>query len=237
MKRVLLWILGVVCVLGLSVTGLFFYYTLNQPNAEFWESSIAAFEEEDAAAPPPEGTVIFIGSSSIRFWGSLAEDFAPLTVLNRGFGGSHLPHVTHFAPRVVIPHKPAAVVVYAGDNDFGGWEPKSPEQVFLDFKKMMSLFRAELPGTPIYYLSIKASQLRWESWPKISKANALIEAYAQEDDQLTFIDVSSGMIGENGEPRPEVFWYDGLHLSDRGYAEWAAIVKPILMKDLGKLSE
>ncbi|MCE7999977.1 MAG: hypothetical protein HEP70_14040 [Rhodobiaceae bacterium] len=237
MKRFFLTIGGVICVLGLSVAGLFFYYTLNQPKAAFWESSIAAFEEEDALAPPLEGTIIFIGSSSIRFWETLAEDFAPLTVLNRGFGGSHLPHVAHFAPRVVVPHEPAAVVVYAGDNDFGGWEPKSAEQVFTDLKGMMSFFEAELPSTPIYYLSIKPSELRWESWPKISKANVLIESFAAENDQLTYIDVSSGMIGENGKPRSELFWYDGLHLSERGYEEWTAIVRPILLNDLGGLSE
>jgi len=237
MKRVLLGVLGVVCVLGLSATAFFFYYTVNQPKAVFWETSIASFEEEDAATPPSEGTVIFIGSSSIRFWKTLARDFAPLPVLNRGFGGSHLSHVTHFAPRVVIPHKPAAVVVYAGDNDFGGWEPKSSEEVFSDFKKMMSLFGKELQGTPVYYLSIKPSRLRWESWPKIEKANALIRALAEKDDQLTYIDVSSRMIGEDGEPRSDLFWYDGLHLSERGYEEWTAIVRPILMNDLGTLSE
>ncbi len=237
MKRVLLGIAGTLCVLVLSATAYFFYFTINQAKAAFWEPAISEFEEQDADAPPPEGSIIFIGSSSIRFWKSLEEDFAPLPVLNRGFGGSNLSHVTHFAPRVVMPHEPAAVIVYAGDNDFGGWEPKSADQVFSDFKAMMALFEEELGQTRIYYLSIKPSRLRWESWPKIAKANALIAEFAQKNDQLAYIDVASGMIGEDGEPRSELFWYDGLHLSELGYAEWTAILRPILLKEFGSLSQ
>src|SRR4026208_83224 len=51
------------------------------------EADIHAFEAEDMAAPPPKGGIIFTGSSSIRMWTSLKEDFPGLPVLNRGFGG------------------------------------------------------------------------------------------------------------------------------------------------------
>jgi hypothetical protein len=46
------------------------------------------------ADPPPKGGIIFTGSSSIRMWTSLKEDFPGLPVLNRGFGGSMIPEVT-----------------------------------------------------------------------------------------------------------------------------------------------
>ncbi len=53
-----------------------------------WEPAIKAFETADIAAPPPSGGIVFIGSSSIRLWTSLATDFPGMPVLNRGFGGS-----------------------------------------------------------------------------------------------------------------------------------------------------
>ena len=39
-----------------------------------FESEIAAFEKADRLNPPPQGRIIFIGSSSIRLWSTLAED-------------------------------------------------------------------------------------------------------------------------------------------------------------------
>jgi hypothetical protein len=41
-----------------------------------FEADIHAFEVEDMADPPPKGGIIFTGSSSIRMWTSLKEDFA-----------------------------------------------------------------------------------------------------------------------------------------------------------------
>jgi hypothetical protein len=34
--------------------------------------------------------VLFVGSSSIRFWKSLPKDFPKYHVINRGFGGSQI---------------------------------------------------------------------------------------------------------------------------------------------------
>src|SRR5688572_5486143 len=71
-----------------------------------WEKDIAAFEAMDRTNPPPKGAVLFVGSSSIRFWTNIARDFPNLKVISRGFGGSHLSDVTHFADRIIIPYQP-----------------------------------------------------------------------------------------------------------------------------------
>ena len=70
----------------------------------FFESDILDFEAADRASPPEPGAIVFVGSSSIRLWTSLAEDFAPLPVLNRGFGGAHMDHVLHYYDRVIAPY-------------------------------------------------------------------------------------------------------------------------------------
>ena len=51
-----------------------------------WEPEIAAFERADRESPPPRDAILFVGSSSIRFWDDLAEDMEPLVVIRRGFG-------------------------------------------------------------------------------------------------------------------------------------------------------
>src|SRR5262245_10261958 len=59
-----------------------------QPAGNKFEKEIVAFEEADKKSPPPQGAIVFIGSSGIRLWKTLAEDFPDHKVINRGFGGS-----------------------------------------------------------------------------------------------------------------------------------------------------
>ena len=61
-----------------------------QVSSADWEQDMQRFEAVDAKTPPPRDAVLFIGSSSIRFWDTLAADFPGVTVINRGCGGSEI---------------------------------------------------------------------------------------------------------------------------------------------------
>src|SRR5438552_18868707 len=104
-------------------------------HAGFWKWQISALEKEDRRHPPQPGTIVFTGSSTMRYWKTLDRDMAPIPVINRGFGGAHIAHVNEYFERIVIPYKPRAVVLYAGGNDLGWPSRKSPETVFEDFKR------------------------------------------------------------------------------------------------------
>jgi lysophospholipase L1-like esterase len=173
---------------------------------------------------------VFTGSSSILLWETLAEDMAPMAVLNRGFGGSVIAHVTHFADRIVLPYEPSAIVLYAGDNDiaFG----LSSDCTFRDFEAFVGHIHAAAPNTPIYYVSIKPSPARWALWEDMQRANQLIEARSKTDPTLHFIDISEAMLDEQGEPIEELF-DDGLHMTPAGYQLWTSIIRPRLAADLG----
>jgi len=71
--------------------------TLATHDSSRWEKDIRAFEASDATNRPPAGCILFVGSSSIRLWKSLAADFPGLPVVNRGFGGSQLADAVNFA--------------------------------------------------------------------------------------------------------------------------------------------
>ena len=201
--------------------------------AEFWESAIADFEEQDRESPPEPGAILFTGSSSIRMWGSLAEDMTPLRVLNRGFGGSHIDHVSHYASRIVTPYRPRAIVLYAGDNDLSKGTGKTPESVLADFRHFVGFVHGALPGTPVYFVAIKPSLSRWDRWPAMRDANQRIAAWAKETEGVEYLDVATPMLGPDGEPRSELFVIDGLHLSDEGYEVWTEVVRPVLMGRFG----
>jgi len=192
-----------------------------------WEGAIEAFEKRDAVNPPEPGAILFVGSSSIRFW-KTDEAFGNLDVINRGFGGSQTSDVVHYMDRIVLPYAPRQIVLYAGDNDIAAG--KSPRQVFADTKGFCERVHDTLPDTEILYIAIKPSILRWNLVDKMREANALIREYAQADDRIVFVDVDPVMLDEHGQPREELFMKDGLHLSEEGYALWNGIVGPLLHK-------
>jgi lysophospholipase L1-like esterase len=204
-----------------------------------WESDIKAFESqdaqnadaqnadaEDADDAAADGVVIFIGSSSIRRWNSLAEDFPGVRVLNRGFGGSQMIDSVLYAKRVITPHRPRAVIVYAGDNDVS--KGKDGNRVLRDFKNLVSSIREESPRTTIGFIAIKPSLKRWNLWPEIQYANQLVESYAADHPGVSYLDIATPMLGDDGKPRPELFAGDGLHLNEEGYATWSEVIRPFL---------
>lgn len=190
-----------------------------------WEKAIAAFEQQDKDKPPPSNAVLFVGSSSIRMW-NVAKSFPDLEVINRGFGGSQIVDSVHFAPRIIIKHKPRIVVLYAGDNDIAGG--KSPEQVCADFQAFVKVVHKDLPKTRIAFICIKPSPSRWKLVDRARKANSLIEEVCKQDERLIYIDVGKAMLGDDGMPKADLFLKDNLHLNEKGYEHWTRIVKPHL---------
>ena len=111
---------------------------LREGDPTVWERSIRHFEKNDKKNGTKEDLIIFTGSSSIAYWKSLTDDMAPLTVLNRGFGGSQIPDVIHYIDRIIIPYRPKGIVFYAGENDITGLfisKKKSAEEVRNSFQK------------------------------------------------------------------------------------------------------
>ena len=191
-----------------------------------WEEDIRKFEKADSLQPPPQGAILFVGSSSIRMWETLQQDFPDFQVINRGFGGSELADAVHFAKRVILPHRPRMVIVYAGDNDLANG--KKPEQIFSDYKQLVHLIHEQFPETRIAYISIKPSLTRWNLVDKTRKTNKLIREFSSHGQMLAYIDVFTPMLGEDGTPRKDLFEPDGLHLNREGYALWKKVVQPFL---------
>jgi len=193
-----------------------------------WEKYIARFEAADKKQMPQQDSILFIGSSSIRMWKTLEQDFPGLPVINRGFGGSQIADSNHFAGRIVHPYKPRQIVLYAGDNDIAAG--KSPETVLADFQQFMKTVHAKLPKTRISFIAIKPSLSRWKLSGKMAMANSLVRNACSKDKRLDYIDIWQPMLDDNGKPQPDFFLGDGLHLNAKGYALWTSIVKPHLAK-------
>lgn len=163
--------------------------------------------------------VVFYGSSTFTRWAGLAQDFPQVQAINLGFGGSTLAACTWFFGQVVPRQQPAALLVYAGDNDLG--DGRTPEEVVLFFEQLLVVSRAALGVVPLCFISIKPSPVRQYLRDNILYANACIaQRLAALGPPHYFLDLYPLMLDGQGQPDRVLFEADGLHLSPAGYALW-----------------
>jgi lysophospholipase L1-like esterase len=237
-KRVFL---GILAVLGVAIAaaGGRLWGELSRSVSEdpaVWEDAVLAFEAEDAESPPPADPIVFVGSSSIRLWDTLAEDMAPLVTLRRGFGGAKVGDVIHYADRLVTRYRPRAVVVFVGTNDLGaafGNVPKPAEQVLALTRQLAEKLRAGTPGVPVYWLAVKPTTSDPTRWERGQVLNRLVEEWAAGEPGVHFLDANEDLFAADGAADRGLLMWDGIHLNDAGYAAWAPPIRERLLADLG----
>lgn len=190
-----------------------------------WEEAISGIEKREMKTPLADGGILFTGSSSIRLWKSLAEDFPGVELANRGFGGSQISDLIGYFDRVILPGKPRQIVIYSGTNDLNSGE--KPEQVLSDFATLSGMIERELPGTKIALISCAPNPARWEQRQDQLRFNAIAVAFCERMG-YDFIDVWTPMMGEDGTPSRDIYVDDQLHMNEAGYAMWRKIVGPFL---------
>jgi lysophospholipase L1-like esterase len=189
-------------------------------------AEIQAFLAADRVTPPAPCQTLFVGSSSMVKWrATLAADMAPLPVINRGFGGSTIADVNDWFDAIVAPYSPSAIVFYAGENDIDAG--KSVDQVVADFDTFLARKDAALGRTPVYFISLKPSKLRFAQFSRQTAVNEAIRARARKRSDLIYVDVVPAML-EEGKPK-DIFGPDGLHMNAAGYAIWTRILRAALL--------
>lgn len=184
-----------------------------------WEPEIAGIEAKLMKNPPKAGAIFFAGSSSFRLWDT-AKAFPDLDTANVAFGGSELRDTIHFFDRILKPHAPGRIVLYAGDNDIAAG--RTPEQVTENFAAFVKLVHAKDAKIKIDFVAIKPSPLREKLMAKQAEANAAVRKLIAADERLTYHDIVPALLEKDGKPDPKFFKIDRLHLNDAGYATWKA---------------
>jgi lysophospholipase L1-like esterase len=197
-----------------------------QHNFARWEKEIAAYEASDRTNPPPKGGALFIGSSTIRLWKTLATDFPDHKVINRGFGGSEIVDATHFANRIIFPYEPKQIFLRSGGNDIHGG--RLPEQVAADFVNFVFAVHDRLPNAEIIYIAVNPAPARWGENDKYRALNKTIREQAVHMPRVSFVDAYDISLTPDGRGRPELFIADKLHFNNHGYKLLAETVRPYL---------
>jgi lysophospholipase L1-like esterase len=198
-------------------------------NKKPFYDDIQRFKASDRQNPPPQNAIVFVGSSSFTMWQDVQEYFPGYTIINRGFGGSTLTDAIEYADDIVIPYHPKQVVIYSGENDVAGGGVTA-DDVTHRFITFFTKIRERLPDVNVVYISMKPSPSRAKYMRIMEDGNERIKSYLSKASNATFVDVYHKMLDGSGNPRPELFLDDMLHMKPVGYQIWKAELMPVLMK-------
>jgi lysophospholipase L1-like esterase len=203
----------------------------------FWKD-IQNFKKQDSIHLPPKNAILFIGSSSFTKWTDVQDYFPEYTIINRGFGGSSLLDQIRYANDIIFPYEPKQIVIYCGENDLASSDTVTAQMVFDRFKELYQMIR-EKTKAPVAFISLKPSPSRRHLFLKMQEANRLIQEFINLQKSaldstpinIEFVDVHQKMLNESGQPMPDIFLQDSLHMNAKGYAIWQKEIQPYLIKD------
>lgn len=192
-------------------------------------NEIQKFRQQDSITPPPANPIVFTGSSSFRMWKKVQEDFPGYTIINRGFGGSGLPHVIQYAEDLIFKYNPRQVVIYCGENDLG--PGVKGEYISGKFTELFNLIRSRLPNVPIVYISMKPSPRREKVLDAMKTGNKQIKKFLRRQKNAVYVDVFNAMLNADGSIRKDIFLDDNLHMNAEGYKIWQPLIEKHLLKN------
>ena len=169
-----------------------------------------------------EAPIIFYGSSTIRLWKSLNEDFKDVDVINLGFGGAYIDSLSKNFNRLINFLNPKAIVIYLGGNDLN--LSLSPKEIIFKIKKFVEKINKKYPNTNIGYITIKPSVERKNKLSDIKKINKGVKLIANDFPNLVYIDVYNKLL-DKGKVTSKFLLQDGLHLNKEGYKVLTRAVK------------
>ncbi len=219
-RCLLIFSVGTYSALGLEPTP--------RPDPARFAGEIAAFAEQE----PEKGGIVFTGSSSIRLWKTLKEDFPDLPIINRGFGGAVSNDLVVYFDTVVARHEPKLIVAYSG-NDVA--RKLTVQEALDDFTRFLSMTHERFPKARVILNSVKIAPKRALQTPQVKELNVRLQAWSADKDWLRFLDSTSYLVDAQGQPDPAYFVGDLLHLNAAGYAKWQAILDPVLREEWAKV--
>lgn len=187
---------------------------------------IEKFKQLDDSTTYAPGSILFMGSSSIRLWKTLVEDMAPLPIIQRGYGGAHFRDLIFFVDTILNQHDLSMVVCFVANDISQSKADESTEKILKNFDYVVRRIRKKHPAIPIVQLSITPTESRWHLWPQINTLNASLKAYCETHKNIYFLETTPHFLNAAGEPKNELFRKDKLHLNKAGYALWKSLIKP-----------
>ncbi len=193
-----------------------------QDPSRFEEEIEALAKKYDTIWDSARKTVVFTGSSSIRFWQDLPDLFPDHQIVNTGFGGSQTSDLLVYSDDLILRYRPEQVFIYEGDNDLN--DAKKPRRIIKETRNLIRLLRHGMPEVRIVIIAAKPSPARWHLQRQYRRLNRKFKRLCRRRAYVEFADVWTVML--NGEEvRDDLFIEDQLHMNDKGYQLWYDLIK------------
>ena len=215
---------------------------LNQVWAlEWWmqrhEKKLEEARQLQAAGLKPD--LVFIGDSITQGWENggkpvWAQRYAKHNALNLGFGGDHTENVLWRLQNGELDGiAPKVAVMMIGTNNTGDRQ-EDPRTTAAGVKRLLEEIRSRLPGTKVLLLAVfPRGEKPGDPLRRLNdRLNGLISAYA-DGRNVFFLNINETLTNPDGTLSRDVM-PDLLHLSEKGYALWAAGMEPTLQQLLSQ---
>ena len=196
-----------------------------------YQGDINRYQKENKRLKDLSCDVLFLGSSSINLWDTIYEDFAPLKLIRRSYGGATLRDMIYNYNTIAKGYTPKSILLHV-ENDLGSHkEGVNAVKCFDLFRIFIDKLKKDYPNTPLIVVSLKPSQHKADQLKDQLLVNALLEENATAQG-YTYVDITKVMYDEAGNLRTDIFKEDNLHMNAEGYKLWTAILKPLLLKSI-----
>lgn len=233
MKKIILFILVLIAILGISDTifdfkQIYTDYKEKQQQEEInefaemmkqhYRNKNAAFEKENADIVSVD--VVFIGDSLTEGY-SLPDFYTGFSVLNRGIGGDTTFGVEDRLNTSAFEVNPRVVVMMIGTNNV--------DSMLDNYESILIKMKENLPDTKVVVMSVPpAGQGCADRNPTIALNNVSLKLLAEKHGCI-YVDIFSLLYDVNtGELRAE-YTTDGIHFTKEGYDVITNELNPILL--------
>lgn len=163
----------------------------------------------------------FVGSSSIHRWTSMKQDMAPWVAYERGIDDTGYAEILPRFANAGDDTKPAAIILYAGENDIAREVPV--RTVVRNLAAFLETRDRIMPDVPVLVLSMKPSPGRWAHFPSQQLFNAAAQRLLPHMRDAHYVDITTPLLtdGRTGDN----YRADGVHMNPAGYRIWARVVR------------
>ncbi|EWH10679.1 G-D-S-L family lipolytic protein [Cellulophaga lytica] len=166
-------------------------------------------------------SIVFTGSSSIKYWKTIQEDFPDKNIINTGFGGSTTEDLLLFTDDLILAYNPKQVFIYEGDNDIAG--NRKCGLILSQLTQIINKIKSANTTTQIVLISVKPSIARWHLKRNYKKLNRKYKRIAKKDPNISYVDIWKPMLNGN-KVKTDIFTADNLHMNAKGYQIWQNVI-------------
>jgi len=176
---------------------------------------------EIAGLPQQDGGTLLIGDSITEGWRDtpFRQSLLPKDVSNHGVSWDTSSGIIRRLPQI-LANTPDRVFIKIGTNDIS--LDRTVEEIAQDVRAIVLEIEDRHPGIEIYLQSVLPRES--DKLPTIALLNQNYMRIAAES-SATYIDLTDVFSAQDGTLQIDLT-YDGLHLTDEGYAVWAEVLKP-----------